>query len=346
MKRRLSSGILFVVACSVITASASSRAALLYTPSQYNKLYNEKVALEYELESLKKQYGNEKSGLEATITELTNKIESLNRQIENLRKERDRERDQNAARVKELENLNELLKKKGSDREQQLINESKKMQNRYEADLAALRDECAKEREKCRSEIDRLKSAYEKKLADLNRDMAARDRDLNDLKKLTEKQKEELARLEEQAKELEKQLADEIRSGDINLKRFHDRLIININDRISFDSGSAELKKDVMPALKKIMAILVNYPENRIVVEGHTDNVPISTSRFRDNWQLSTERALSVLKYLLSERRLNPTRFSAAGYGEYSPIVPNDTPQNRSLNRRVDIVVVPRAAAR
>lgn len=346
MKRRIPSAILFFMAGVVMITAASARAALLYTPSQYNKLYNEKVALELELESLKQQYGNEKSGLEATIRELTNKIESLNRQLENLRKEQDRERDQNAARVKELENLNELLKKKGSDKEQQLIDESRKMQNRYEAELAALRDECAKERERCRAEIDSLKSTYEKKLADLTRDLAARDRDLNDLKKLSEKQKEELARLEEQAKELEKQLADEIRSGDINLKRFHDRLIININDRISFDSGSAELKKDVMPALKKITAILVNYPENRIVVEGHTDNVPISTSRFRDNWQLSTERALSVLKYLLSDRRLNPVRFSAAGYGEYSPIVPNDTPQNRSLNRRVDIVVVPRAAAR
>jgi len=65
------------------------------------------------------------------------------------------------------------------------------------------------------------------------------------------------------------------------------------------------------------------------------------SKRFRDNWQLSTERALAVLDYLLQDKNLNPLRFSAAGYGEYRPLVPNDTPENRALNRRVDIVVIP-----
>jgi chemotaxis protein MotB len=78
------------------------------------------------------------------------------------------------------------------------------------------------------------------------------------------------------------------------------------------------------------------------MIEGHTDNIPIRTKRFRDNWQLSTERALSVLDFLLKNKGLNASRFGAAGYGEFNPIVPNDTPDNRSLNRRVDIVLIPR----
>lgn len=144
-----------------------------------------------------------------------------------------------------------------------------------------------------------------------------------------------------QAKELEDKLSEEIKSGQIRLKKFHDKLIINIDDRLSFDSGSSKLKKEILPAIDKISAILLNYPENKIFIEGHTDNVPISTSQFRDNWQLSTERSLAVLNYILKSGKHNPSRFTAAGYSEFSPIVPNDTHENRSLNRRVDIVVVP-----
>ena len=98
--------------------------------------------------------------------------------------------------------------------------------------------------------------------------------------------------------------------------------------------------------LDKIKKILSDYPEYQIVVEGHTDNIPIKTQKFRSNWQLSTERALSVLDYLLSKTKIDPRRFSAAGFAEHSPIMPNDTAENRSLNRRVDIVVIPRVKSK
>jgi len=157
----------------------------------------------------------------------------------------------------------------------------------------------------------------------------------------TEKQKKELSRMENQAQELEKQLTEEIKKGEIRLKKYHDRIIINIDDRISFDSGQSELKKNFLPTLEKISKILAQYPEYYIIIEGHTDDVPIKTARFRNNWQLSTERALAVLDYLLKNTELDPRRFSAAGYGEYRPVVSNDTKENRALNRRVDIVVIP-----
>jgi len=334
-------------ACAAVMAAAAlperlDAGQLLYTAAQYIKIYNEKVALELELETLKRQYGNDKANLEAKIRELGARIDSLTGELEDLRKQQAGEREQAARRIKEMQDVTDLLKKKGSDREQQLIDENKKLQQRCEGDLARLRDELAAERDAHRKEIEALKADYERKIADLQREMAQLNDQMSDLRKLTDKQKEELARMEDQANELEKQLAEEIRKGDIKLKRFHDRLIINIDDKISFDSGKADLKQDIMPALVKITTILGNFPENKIIVEGHTDNVPISTSKFRDNWQLSTERALSVLNYILREKRLNGSRFSAAGYGEYNPIVPNDTPANRSLNRRVDIVMVPR----
>lgn len=285
-----------VILCVVL--SERLQGAFLYTSSQYNKLYNEKVALEIELQSLKQQYGNDKANLDATIVDFNNRIDNLNKEVD----------------VQKKQNAN-------------------------------LRNELKNEREKHLKELADLKSDYERKFATLNKTISNLNDELSSLRNLNEKQKEKLNRMEEQAKEIEKKLAEEIKKGDITLKRFHNRLIININDKICFDSGSSELKKDVMPALQKITAILISYPENEIIVEGHTDNVPISTSRFRDNWQLSTERALSVLNYLLRNKRLNPTSFSAAGYGEYNPILPNNTAANRALNRRVDIVVVPHSAS-
>ncbi len=325
-----------------LASPAGVEGAILYTASQYNKLYNENVALQLELESLKRQYGNDKANLESTISDLNNRIAGLEKELENLRKQMEDERNGAANRIREMEKMTDLLKKKGGDREKQLVEENQKLQKRCEDDLAKLRDDLVKERQKHLEELSDLRSDYEKKIADLKKEIANLNNELSNLQKLTAKQKDELSRMEDQAKELEKQLADEIKKGDIKLKRFHDKLIINIDDKISFDSGKADLKKEVMPALGKISAILNDFPEYKIVIEGHTDNIPISTSRFRDNWQLSTERALSVLGYILREKRLNLSRFSAAGYGEYNPIVPNDTPANRALNRRVDIVVVPR----
>ncbi|OHD71468.1 MAG: hypothetical protein A2W19_02730 [Spirochaetes bacterium RBG_16_49_21] len=321
-----------------------SHGALLYTSSQYNKLYNVKVALELELQMLKRQYGNDKANLDAAIAELNNRIDGLNGEIGMLRKQMETDRDLAAKRIKEMEDMTDILKKKGSDQEKQLIEENRKLQKRYEDELAKLRNTLKTEREKNLKELADLKSGYERKIADLSKEVANLNNELSEMKKLTAMQKEELARMEDQAKEFEKRLAEEIKKGQITLKRFHDKLILNIDERICFDSGSAELKKDVKPALDKIAEILNDFQGNRIIVEGNTDNVPIHTSRFRDNWQLSTERALSVLNYLLRNKKLNPARFSTAGYGEYNPIVPNDTAANRLLNRRVDLVVVPRLA--
>jgi chemotaxis protein MotB len=349
MKRRfVTSTSIFLLFAGVIFCtifSAPLRGALLYTSAQYAKLYNEKVALELELQTLKRQYSNDRTNLEATIRELNNKIDTLTKELGILRKQQDSDRALAAKRIKELEDMADILKKTGGEKENQLIEENRKLQKRYEDELAKLRNELKGEREKYLKELAELKSDYERKISGLNKEIAGLNNDLSELQKLSEKQKEELDRMEDQAKEIEKKLAEEIKKGEITLKRFHDKLIINIDDKICFDSGSSELKKDVMPALQKITAILVSYPENRIIVEGDTDNVPISTARFRDNWQLSTERALSVLNYLLRDKKLNPTRFSAAGYGEYNPILPNNTAANRALNRRVDIVVVPRLAA-
>jgi chemotaxis protein MotB len=332
--------ILSIAFCAVHISPA--KADLIYLPKEYNALYNEKVALELELKSLKNQFTNERANLESRIKDLEKTIDELKGSLALSEKSREEDNKANQQRIKEMESVRNILQKKGSDREKELIEENKNLQKQSKEESERLRNELQKERESKIAELAKQKAEYEKKISELNARLNNVTDELSEIKKLSDSQKKELERMSAQAGELEKQLEDEIKKGEIRLKRQHEKLIINIDDKISFDSGQAELKKGVLNALDKIATILSDYPENTIMIEGHTDNVPISTKKFRDNWQLSSERALAVLGYLLKNTRLDAGRFAAAGYGEYKPIVSNDTSENKALNRRVDIVVIPR----
>lgn len=331
----------FIAAGFILAVSGIGSADVFYTTKEYNNLYNQKVAAELELKTLRQQYQNDRTNLQSRIRDLELEVENLTRNLENCNRKNREDSKANAQRISELEKMIDLLKARSSSTEKDLINANRELQEKCDSTLSILKDGFDKERQKLLDEIEKLKSDYEKKIASLNRDIINLNSELSDLKELTEKQKKELSRMENQADELEKQLTDEIKKGEIRLKKYHDRIIINIDDRISFDSGQSELKKNFLPTLAKISKILAQYPEYYIIIEGHTDDVPIKTSRFRNNWQLSTERALAVLDYLLKNTDLDPRRFSATGYGEYKPIVSNDTKENRALNRRVDIVVMP-----
>ncbi len=116
-------------------------------------------------------------------------------------------------------------------------------------------------------------------------------------------------------------------------------LILRFSERFFFDSGDASIRPDVTPMLHIIGESLEKIP-NHIRIEGHTDSVPIRTARFPSNWELSTARATSIVHYLLTHHQFEPTRLSAAGYGEFRPISSNNSSEGRSQNRRVDIVIL------
>lgn len=128
----------------------------------------------------------------------------------------------------------------------------------------------------------------------------------------------------------------EIRKGDVSISKNKDRIIINLNDKITFDSGSAELKPEAKRILEKLEGALKKVTFNKVIIEGNTDSEPIRNRRFRNNWHLSTERALSVLDHILETSNLNPEFFQIGGYGEYNPI---PGVRDKGKNRRVDIVV-------
>lgn len=116
-------------------------------------------------------------------------------------------------------------------------------------------------------------------------------------------------------------------------------VILQLKDSILFQTGESKLKPESKDILNKINTLLKSVP-NSIVVEGHTDNVPIHNSEYDSNWDLSTARAVTVVRYFIEEKGENPSRFSASGYGEYKPLVANNSDDNRSKNRRVNILIV------
>lgn len=116
-------------------------------------------------------------------------------------------------------------------------------------------------------------------------------------------------------------------------------LVISIQDTVFFDSGKADLQPTAKGILDKVAKIIYTLP-NAIRIEGYTDNVPIRTSEYPDNWRLSTDRAVTVLMYLKNNYGFNSDRLSVAGYGEFHPRADNSTEAGRAQNRRVDIVIL------
>jgi chemotaxis protein MotB len=116
-------------------------------------------------------------------------------------------------------------------------------------------------------------------------------------------------------------------------------LVIRVHESFFFNSGQASLRPEVIPILKILGKSLEKIP-NHIRIEGHTDHVPIHTPQFPSNWELSTARATTIIRYLLSYYRFKPDRLSATGYAEFHPIAPNTTPEGRLQNRRVDVVIL------
>lgn len=153
------------------------------------------------------------------------------------------------------------------------------------------------------------------------------------------------------AKELQKQLQDELNKenaktgenkklGEIaDIKLTERGLKISFGDRALFDTGKAKLKKESKIILDKV-ALYIGKLDNNIVVEGHTDNIPIHNKEFPSNWELSTTRATNVLRDLLGKESSLNGRISASGYGDTRPLATNDTAAGRSKNRRVDIIIL------
>jgi chemotaxis protein MotB len=140
---------------------------------------------------------------------------------------------------------------------------------------------------------------------------------------------------------LKRSLAD-VSDEDVQIEVKKGVVYVSLSDKMLFRSGSSVINTQAESVLSKVAKILNDYKEIEILIEGHTDNVPISTDKVSDNWDLSVLRATSVARTLQKKYGVEPVRMIAGGRGEYLPKVANDSAPNRSLNRRTEIIITPK----
>lgn len=187
-------------------------------------------------------------------------------------------------------------------------------------------------------------------------DLTAISKDANENMKLTLSQlaeKDKYIRLLQAAKtkadslnlalavNLKQELAQGLDDQDIEVKIDKTVVMINLSDKMLFKSGSANLTDRASEVLGKIATIVDGRKDLEVMVEGYTDNVPISSDCVKDNWDLSVKRSTAVVRVLQSKYKIDPNRLIAAGRGEYNTLAPNDSPDNRAKNRRTRIIIMP-----
>ena len=192
------------------------------------------------------------------------------------------------------------------------------------------------ELDQVKSQLTALKAAGEQITAETTmaqQELAASRKQLADL----QQEKEAAARA------LEAQLRGVLKSKDITISELQGRLTVNILDRVMFDVGDTKVKPEGKAVLLKVAQLLKQVPDRPILVVGHTDNVPIglkSKSGCASNWELSTARATSAVRFLCEKGGIEARRVGAAGYGEHRPVADNATADGRARNRRIAIMIL------
>jgi len=173
----------------------------------------------------------------------------------------------------------------------------------------------------------------------------AQNKEIKKRQPATEKEMETMKAVKEQneLRKIQEKIDQEIKKeglqDKVKTQLTDEGLKILLTDKILFQTGQAVLKEESLQIISTISTTLADI-QNPVQVNGFTDNIPIQTQQFPSNWELSSARSLSVLRFLLeNNKQLLPTRFAATGYGEYKPIASNDTEEGRNINRRVEILI-------
>jgi chemotaxis protein MotB len=230
----------------------------------------------------------------------------------------------------------ELSKTKSS------LNEAKNTISLQNEQIKAQKIQISKNRE----EIAKTKEELEK----LNKNKAALQEEYQQTQELLNASQSKLKTMQQIEAETKKrneiyarfvsQLQKMIDAGQLSVSIEKGRIVINLPDNVLFKTGHANVNAEGQKVLKEIANVLKEFKDRRFQVEGHTDNVPIKSSRYPSNWELSTARALNVV-HLMIEEGMNPQNISAAGYGEFQPRADNETAEGRKLNRRIEIIMLP-----
>ena len=184
------------------------------------------------------------------------------------------------------------------------------------------------------SQLENFDSYYNQQLSSQSDGQTEEEKDITEAD-----EQQDLEESEDMAQQLENALSQYGIQDDVEVDFNAEYVTLNMNGALLFDSASAELRDEAYPLVNKLGKILVTYDNNIIEVEGHTDNVPIHSSKYEDNNVLSMYRALAVANYLRDTTTLDPAYIKSSGRGEYVPIADNATPEGRARNRRVEIKI-------
>jgi chemotaxis protein MotB len=244
------------------------------------------------------------------------------------------------------------------------------LQNRYDglekdnsgltARIEALKNDVAgliSEKETLTSDNAKLNEILKAKSDELSKEISDLRQSSSDLEDENDRLKEEVSGLQKaKAEEVQKtsrtyedmleKMKNEISQGQVTISELKGKLTVNMVDAILFDSGKTEVKPAGLAVLQKVIDILKTVSDKAIRIEGHTDDVQISSSlarKYPTNWELSAARAINVTRYL-QQQGLDPSMLSAVAYGQYHPVAPNDSDEGRAKNRRIEIILVPKDA--
>ena len=185
---------------------------------------------------------------------------------------------------------------------------------------------------------------YDERIKEKERRLALKEKELERREQRIEELEATIARQDSIAKRLNRLLREALlgfEADELSIKIKDGKVYVSMSDKLMFASGKAEVQEKGKEALKVLANVLKQNDEFKILVEGHTDNVPISTSKFKDNWDLSVARATSMVRLLEEKHDVNPDRLTASGRGEYEPKASNDTAAGRAKNRRTEIILSP-----
>jgi chemotaxis protein MotB len=229
-----------------------------------------------------------------------------------------------------------------------LVAESKYIKKVEEA------DNLSKELATVKGQRDELDKDLKSKTDDLSKTAAEKRQKIADLEAENSKLKDNVAQLMKKSQEVEaasqtykellREMKGEIAQGQVTITELKGKLTMDVVDKILFASGESAVKKEGLAVLKRVVEILKNVKDKNIRIEGHTDNVKI-TSRlakvYPTNWELSAARAINVSKYL-QQQGIDPKILSATAFGEYQPLADNSTAEGRAKNRRIAIILLPK----
>lgn len=318
---------------------------------------------------------NENNALKADTTQKGRKIRALQNDVKNAQQEnqnltqknKDCEdklaqqkqdyqklNEQYQTEKKDLQNIIEAqkheLQKKGKsilDKDSEIAYLQNK-QKQQDSAIKALEKKLKSEKEK----NDALSKNAQQSIAERDKKLQEKDKELAERERLLKEKEQRVAELESlmnRQDSILKALNSVVKNAllgfnkdELSVEMKNGRVYVLMNDKLLFKSASATIEAKGKEALKKLSAVLLKNPDIDIMVEGHTDNLPIKNAVYKDNWDLSTARANSIVRILSQEYKVPEKRLTAAGRGEFMPRADNSTPEGRAKNRRTEIVLTPK----